>query len=111
MIKNSLNRNKPAIFFMQEIKCTSSTFHSILSRLWPGCYTTTVDSDGASGGISIAWNPTLLTLSHFHASRHFIQASFHLIGTNLKGILTNVYFPQSTASKIRILEDLSALYA
>ena len=72
-----------------------------------GYDTTVVDSIGASRGIAIAWNPAILSLSHFHASHHFIQASFHLNGTSLKGLLTNVYFPQTTASKIRILDDFS----
>ena len=94
---------------MQETKCSSSTFHSILSRLWPGCDTTAVDSVRTFGGISITWDPSIISLSHFHASHHFIQASFHLIGTSIKGLLSNVYFPQIAASKIQVLDDLSAI--
>lgn len=54
MIKNCIRPDKPSIFFMQETKCISSTFHSILSRLWLGYNTIDVNEIGASRGLEIA---------------------------------------------------------
>ena len=42
-------------------------------------------------------------------SKHFIQATFHIIGTNVHGHLTNVYFPQEAMNKIDILNTLDLI--
>ena len=93
MIKNMIKQEQPQIFFMQETKCNSTTLGNILSRAWPGCHSVVVDASGASGGLAIAWNTQAISLSDFHASHHIIQATFHIIGTNIHGHLTNFYFP------------------
>jgi len=48
-------------------------------------------------------------LTNFHAHRSFLQATFHILGTNQYGLLTNVYFPQDTRQKERILDSISTL--
>lgn len=48
-------------------------------------------------------------LNNIHANENFIQAIFHIIGTNTYGHLTNVYFPQDTMHKIEILNTLSVI--
>lgn len=93
MIKNMIKQEQPQIFFLQEMKCNSSTLGQILSKVWPGSRSVAIDASGASGGLAIAWNEQTITLSDFHASHHIIQATFHIIGTNIHGHLTNVYFP------------------
>lgn len=100
---------KQQICFLQEMKCNSSTLGSILSRAWPGCQSVAVDASGASGGLAIAWNMQALTLSNFHASHHIIQATFHIIGTNIHGHLINFYFPQEARNKIALLNTREAL--
>jgi len=92
MLKNMIKMEKPQICFLQESKCNSSTLGSILSKTWLGCQSVVVDASGASGGLAIAWNTQALTLSDFHASHHLIQATFHILGTNIHGNLSNVYF-------------------
>jgi len=94
MLKNMIQQEQPHIVFMQETKCSTSTLASILSKAWAGCQTVTVDATSALGGLAIAWNTQHVSLSDFYASHHFIQATFHLIGTNIHSHLTNVYFPQ-----------------
>lgn len=56
-----------------------------------------VDASGASRGLEIAWNTKAVSLTDFHANHNLIQATFHIIGTNIHGHLTNVYFPQDGA--------------
>lgn len=48
-------------------------------------------------------------LSNIHVNKHFIQATFHITGTNIHGHLTNVYFPQEAMYKIDILNNLSLI--
>src|SRR5271168_395039 len=98
MLKNMIKMEKPQMCFLQETKCNNSTLERILSKAWPGCRSVVVDALGASGGLAIAWNTQVVNLTDFHASHHLIQAVFHLLGINIHGNLSNVYFPQDTGS-------------
>eukprot|EP00253_Pinus_taeda_P012529 PITA_12529 len=109
LIKNMIKQEQPQICFLQETKCNSNTLGNILSREWPGSNSVVVDASGASGGLTIAWNSQAITLSDFHASHHIIQATFHIIGTNIHGHLTNVYFPREAGNKITLLNTIEAL--
>eukprot|EP00253_Pinus_taeda_P007130 PITA_07130 len=109
MLKNMIKMEKPEMCFLQETKCNSSTLDSIFSKAWPGCRTTAVDVSGASGGLAIAWNTQAIALSNLHASHHIIQEVFHMLGTNIHGNLTNVYFPQDSGSKIALIDTIEAL--
>eukprot|EP00253_Pinus_taeda_P029368 PITA_29368 len=100
---------KPQMCFLQETKCNSATLGRILSKAWPGCRSVVVDASGASGGLAIAWNSQALALTDFHASHHLIQIAFHILGTNVHGNLSNVYFPQDAGSKKALLDTIEAL--
>lgn len=50
-----------------------------------------------------------MSLTDFHASHNLIQAAFHIIGTNIHGNLSNVYFPQDAGSKSALLDTIEAL--
>ena len=75
--------------FLQETKCSSKTFELILAKARANCHSVSVD---ASGGLAILWDPQILSLYDFHASHFCIKTTFHLLGTNIHGHLTNVYF-------------------
>lgn len=109
MIKNMIKQERPQICFLRETKCNSDTLRNILSRVWIGSRSVAVDASGASGGLAIGWNPRAIALSDTHASHHIIQESFHILGTNIHGHLTNVYFPQETGSKMALLDTIEAL--
>ena len=68
-----------------------------------------VDAIGASRSLEITWNAQAIELTDFDANHHFIQAKLHIIGTNVHGHLTNVYFSQTAKNKISIMDTLSLL--
>eukprot|EP00253_Pinus_taeda_P002079 PITA_02079 len=104
-----IKAEKPQMCFLQETKCNSSTLDNILSKAWPGCQAAAVDASGASGGLAIAWNTQAIAISDLHASHHFIQATFHILGTNIHGNLSNVYFPQDVGGKTTLLDNIEVL--
>ena len=59
--------------------------------------------------LEIIWNPQIISLENYHANRHFIQANFHLIGIDIHGLLTNVYFPQNLHQKTELLDNMAEL--
>jgi len=111
LLKNMLIEEKPAILFLQETKCNQAVLEKVVAKAWPGGRVTAVDAQGASGGLAILWDARKIHLGNIHANKNFIQATFHIIGTNISGHTTNVYFPQETQQKIEILETLTQLNA
>eukprot|EP00253_Pinus_taeda_P025653 PITA_25653 len=108
-LKSMLMQEKPNILFMQETKCNMTFLAKIAKKVWPRGKISTVDARGASGGLAILWDSRILQLSNIHANKHFIQATFHLLGTNTHGHITNVYFPQDPQLKAEVLDHLTAL--
>ena len=109
MIKNLIRMEKPQVFFLHETKCTVNTLGPILSKAWLSFHSVAVDTSGASGGLAISWDPRSISISDAHAAHNLIQASFHILGTNLHGLLSNVYFPQDAARKIALLDTVEFL--
>eukprot|EP00253_Pinus_taeda_P013241 PITA_13241 len=104
-----LMQERPNILFVQETKCNMKFLEKIAIKVWPGGQISTVDARGASGGLAILWDSRIIQLSNIHANKHFIQATFHLLGTNTHGHITNVYFPQESQQKAEVLDHLTAL--
>jgi len=108
-LKNLIQLEKPSLVSLQETKSNNVSLERILTKAWTGSRSVSVDAIGASGGLAIPWNPQILMLQDFHATHFFIQASFHLIGTDLHGLLTNAYFLQDLHHKLEVLDALIAL--
>eukprot|EP00253_Pinus_taeda_P014111 PITA_14111 len=104
-----LMQERPNILFVQETKCNMKFLEKIAVKVWPGGQFSAVDARGASGGLAILWDSRIIQLNNIHANKHFIQATFHLLGTNTHGHITNVYFPQDSHLKAEVLDHLSAL--
>jgi len=109
MLKNMIQQDNPSLVYLQETKCNSTTLEKILNKASSRCHSVSMDASGASGGLAILWNPQVLSLHDFHASHYFIQTTFHLIGTNIHGHLSNVYFPQDLQKKLDLLDTLTDL--
>ena len=99
MLKMKIQKDPPYILFLQETKCPSESASAIMTRIWKNCTTIAIDSQGASGDLSISWNPHIISLDYAVAARHSISASFHILGSSIKGYLMNVYGPQIARKK------------
>lgn len=99
-------QEKPQILFLRETKCNSSSLERIAAKAWPWGHNVAVDAEGASGGLTVLWDAHSISLNDIHANKNFIQATFHIIGTNTYGHLTDVYFPKETMHKIETLDIL-----
>lgn len=107
MLKRKILQYIPFILFMQETKCSFSSSQSLLPKIWKGCQVIASDANGASGGITVAWNPNILYLDNFTSSHHSLSASFHILGIDLMGHIMNLYGPQTPSLKIILLDHIS----
>jgi exonuclease III len=51
MIHRNILQENPSIILIQETKCSSSNLETLMAHLWKGSMATTVDANGASGGL------------------------------------------------------------
>ena len=101
-----LQKDPPSILFLQETKCPSESASNIMACIWKNCSTIAIDAQGASGGLSISWNPHIISLDFALIARNSISTSFHLLGSSIKGYLMNVYGPQIASGKKNILKHI-----
>ena len=78
---------------MKETKCSGEELSSIARKVWKGCESIALDARGAAGSLGILWNPQEVHLSGFLASPYMLLDDFHIIGTIIRGVISNVYGP------------------
>ena len=94
---------------MHETKCSEEEIKSIARKIWKGCETVATNAKGAAEGIGILWNPWEVNLSGFIATPFSLSADFHILGTKIKGFMTNVYGPSSAEQKLSFLDLFSVI--
>ena len=65
--------------------------------------------NGEAGRIGILWKPREVALSGFLATPNSLSVDFHILGTIIRGLLTNVYGPPRAEQKLSFLELLTNL--
>ena len=68
-----------------------------------------LDANGAARGLGILWNPNMVNISNFVASKNMLSARFHIVGTSVRGAITNVYDPFQLAHKTTFLEEIRSM--
>lgn len=109
LLQRKIQTKKLAILFLQETKCSSEDLDRYSKHFWKGAEIMALDAMGAIGGLGILWNPNLVCLSNFVASRNMLSACFHILGTTIWGVLTNIYGPFQLPWKHAFFEDLRSL--
>ena len=109
LLKRRTEKEKSGIVFLQETKCSGDDLEKIAQKVWKGCETISIDAKGVIGGLGILWNPRVVTLSGFFSTNYSISVDFHILGTRIRGIITNVYGPPKVDQKHTFIESLSDL--
>ena len=109
LLKNKIAMKKPMVMFIKETKCSEGIFKAMVEKILKGSELIAIDAIGPVGCIGIIWNPIDICLSNFLATRFTISAYFHILGTSLRGILTDVYGSLLSAPKQAYLHSLKLL--
>ena len=70
-----------------------------------------LDTSGVAGDLRVPWNPKLVSMTNFISSRHILSACFHILGTSVRGVMTNVYGRFQLGRKPTYLEEMRSLSA
>ena len=73
---------------------------------WKGCEIVAVDANKAAGSIGIRWNPKEVSLYNFSITQYSLSAAFHILGTDIRGFLTNVYGAPRAEQKMQFIDSL-----
>lgn len=65
-----------------------------------------LDALGSMEDLGLLWNPNMVSMTSFVASRYMLSACFHILGTSVRRVITNVYGPFQLACKLAFLEEL-----
>ena len=57
--------------------------------------------------MGILWNPQIVTLSGFLTTTFSILAEFHILGTCIRGFISNVYGPSKANQKQAFIESIT----
>ena len=106
LLKRKIQLENPAILFRQETKCSSEDMESLCKRIWKGAKIVVNDAAGAVAGISMLWNPNLVSITNTCATRYLISAWFHILRTEVRGVVSNAYGPFKKKQKGSFLEDI-----
>ena len=109
LLKRRIHKEKLGIIFLQETKCSGEDLANIAQKVWKGCESIAIDAKGAVGGLGILWNPHVVTLSGFLDTNCTISADFHILGTRIRGFISNVYGPPKVVQKQAFIESLTDL--
>ena len=93
LLKRRTDKDKSGIIFLQKTKCLGEELASIAQKVWKGCESIAVNARGAAGGMGILWNPRVVLLSGFLATTCTLSTDFHILGTRIWGVISNVYGP------------------
>ena len=109
MLKRKIKTERPTILFLQETKCSREDLEIFGRQFWKGTRVVAIDAVASGGGLRMLWNPNMVCLTSIFASRHLISACFHILGTTVKGVITNVYGPFQLAQKPAFPEELQSI--
>ncbi|XP_059073802.1 uncharacterized protein LOC131070546 [Cryptomeria japonica] len=106
LIKRGFDQAKLKVICIQETKLGRDAAACIFGvrQRWSGAF---VDSEGASGGLDILWNPLAIQVDVVSCSKHWQMVKVNLKTMNFSCFLFNVYGTTLAVDKCRLWEDIS----
>ena len=87
----------------------ANQIQELRGKLWDISESMGIDAKVFSGGFSILWDPSRVTLTGFQGTRNVITTNFKVVGFPISGIIMNVYGPQKSVDKHSFLSSLKHL--
>jgi len=107
LLKRKVEIEKPTIVFLQETKCSEEQLKKVSKKSWRSCEVIVMDATRAVGGLGILWDPKVVSLDEFRATHFHISAAFHILGTGIRGTVSNIYGPSMATNKECFLDSLN----
>jgi hypothetical protein len=75
------------VVLIQETKCDKITMTKLAQKIWKSCQVEVFESDGASGGLAILWDPSKWHLETVSNLPIILTMSFEEIGSQSQGFI------------------------
>ena len=109
LLKRKIQMENPAILFLQETKCNSEEMDILGRHFWKDARIVATHAIGAAGGLGVLWNPNLVSITNLYATRYMISTRFHVLGTTVRGVITNVYGLFQSNHKLAFPEEICSI--
>ena len=109
LLKRKIQMENPALLFLQETKCNSEEMDILGRHFWKDARIVATDTIGVAGGLGVLWNPNLVSITNLCATRYMISSWFQVLGTIVRGVITNVYGPFQPSHKLAFLEEIRSI--
>ena len=109
LLKRKIQTENPAILFLQETKCSSEEIDILGKRFWKGARVAMTNAIGAARGLGVLQNPNQVSVTNVYATRYMISAQFQVLGTSVRGVMTNVYGPFQPNHKATFLDEIRSI--
>ena len=96
----------PDILFLQETKCSFDSMQKIGLKIWKGSQVMDVEVDGMRGGIAVLWRESEVNLIGWQAGRFPLLADFHNWGSEVRGMIVNIYGRSAFLQKKEFVKHL-----
>ena len=104
-----MKEEKPDMIFIQETKCSVEKIREIHSKWLIKYEYIEVKANKVARGILTLWNPKKHGILDAEASRNYLSMVIQHLGDKEVYLLTNVYGPQKSDDKLRLLTSLEEL--
>ena len=109
ILTNRIKEENPDMVFIQEKKCSIDKIREI-HRKWLIKYEyPEFKANNTVGGILTLWNPRKFGILDAEASRNYLSMVIQPLGDNEIYMVTNVYGPQNSKEKLKLLTSLEVL--
>lgn len=93
LLSNLVREHRPDIYLIQEIKMLQSKVVDLKLVVYKDVGMHFFDSDGASRGLAISWNPHLVKAKIIFSSTNHISMEFVHLNDGSSWVILNVYVP------------------
>lgn len=103
LLRNRIQNEKLDILMRQETKRNTETMKKIVSKIWKTSEVHSTHAQDTSGGLTIIWNPSNVIIQEFLHATNSITKNFKIIGSDIEGTLTNIYWTQLIPQNLELL--------
>ena len=109
LLKRKIQMENPAILFLQETKCNNEEMDILGRFFWKDTRMVVTNTIGTAVGLGVLWNLNLVSITNLCATCYMILGRFQVLGTTMRGVITNIYGPFQPSHKSTFLEEIRSI--
>ena len=106
ILTRKIQTERLVVICVQETKCSEHRLLETWRKAWRNYEGVGIYAYREVWGLVILCNPEKISLAGFLSSQTSLLVEFHVVGTSIRGVMTNVYGPHTTTQKVGFIKTL-----